>query len=43
MFIVQLTNGNFAVMQSKNGRTYFMCECESYSAAEEMKDRLEGR
>lgn len=43
MFIKKLKNGNFAVMDSKNGKTVFMCECESYSAAEEMKDRLEGR
>ena len=41
MFITQLTNGNFAVMKSTNGKTVFVCECESYSAAEEMKDRLE--
>lgn len=43
MFITQLSNGNFAVMDSKDGKTKFMCECESYSAAEEMKERLEER
>ena len=43
MFIIELSNGNFAVMDSSNGKTTFMCECESYSAAEEMKDRLEER
>lgn len=43
MFIIELSNGNFAVMDSSKGKTTFMCECESYSAAEEMKDRLEER
>ncbi len=43
MFITELPNGNFAVMDSKNGKTIFMVECESYSAAMEMKERLEGR
>lgn len=43
MFIVELSNGNFAVMDSEKGKTKFMCECESYSAAEEMKERLEER
>ncbi len=43
MFIIQLSNGNFAVMDSRKGKAIFMCECESYTAAEEMKDRLEGK
>lgn len=43
MFITQLTNGNFAVMKSTQGKAVFVCECESYSAAEEMKERLEER
>ena len=43
MFIIELSNGNFAVMDSKDGKTKFMCECESYSAAEEMKNRLEDK
>ena len=41
MFITQLNNGNFAVMKSTQGKAVFVCECESYSAAEEMKERLE--
>lgn len=43
MFIKPLKNGNFAVMESKNGKTVFMCECETYSAAMEMKSILEVR
>lgn len=43
MLIIQLSNGNFAVMESKANKNYFMCECESYSAAEEMRDKLEGK
>lgn len=41
MFIIQLSNGNFAVMEPKANKTHFICECESYSEAEEMKDKLE--
>ena len=43
MFIVELSNGNFAVMDSTESKTKFMCECESYSAAEEMKEIFEER
>ena len=43
MFIAQLSNGNFAVMDSSKGKTTFMCECESYSVAMEMKSILEVR
>jgi hypothetical protein len=42
MFIVQLRNGNFALMQSRsNSYPVMICECESYDAAMEIKLSLE--
>lgn len=42
MFIVQLRNGNFALMQSRsNNYPVMICEFESYDAAMEMKLALE--
>lgn len=42
MFIVQLRNGNFALMKSNvRGNTIMICECESYDAAMEIKLELE--
>lgn len=43
MFIVQLHNGNFALVESTFNGIHVVVECESYSAAEEMRDRLEGK
>ena len=44
MFIIQLRNGNFALMKSHSqGKPTLIAECESYSAAEEMKNGLEGK
>lgn len=38
MFIIQLTNGNFAIMQSHpRDNPTLIVECESYDAAMEMK------
>ena len=42
MFIIQLKNGNFAVMKSRiQGSAIKLCECESYNAAMEMKLEME--
>lgn len=42
MFIIQLINGNFALMQSRiYGNPKKICECESYEAAMEMKLEME--
>ena len=42
MFIIQLRNGNFALMKSNiKGRATMLCECESYNAAIEMKIEFE--
>ena len=42
MFIIQLRNGNFALMQPHlQGSTIFIAECESYDAAMEIKLELE--
>ena len=42
MFIVQLKNGNFALMRSNMyGSATMICECESYNAAMEIKLSLE--
>lgn len=42
MFIIQLRNGNFALMQSHSqGKPALVVECESYDAAIEIKKGLE--
>lgn len=42
MFIIQLRNGNFALMQSHSqGKSTLVVECESYDAAMEIKKGLE--
>lgn len=42
MFIVQLSNENFALMQSSlQGKPTFIAECESYDAATEIKNEME--
>lgn len=42
MFIIQLTNGNFALMESHpRDKPTLIVECESYDAAMEMKLELE--
>ena len=42
MFIIQLRNGNFALMKSRReGNPIKLCECESYDAAMEMKREFE--
>lgn len=42
MFIIQLRNGNFALMKSRQQTNpIILCECESYDAAMEMKLKLE--
>lgn len=42
MFIIQLRNGNFALMKSRlQGNPIMLCECESYNAAMEMKIEME--
>ncbi len=41
MFIIQLRNGNFALMQSHlQGKPTLIVECESYNAANEIKEEL---
>ena len=43
MFIIQLRNGNFAVMKSHiRDKPTMVVECESYDAAMEIKMALEG-
>lgn len=42
MFIIQLRNGNFALMQSHSqGYPTLIVECESYDAAMEIKLEME--
>lgn len=42
MFIIQLRNGNFALMQSHlQGKPTLVVECESYDAAMEIKLEME--
>lgn len=42
MFIIQLRNGNFALMQSHSqGKPTLIAECESYDAAMEIKLEME--
>lgn len=42
MFIIQLRNGNFALMQShKQGNPTMICECESYEECMRMRFALE--
>lgn len=42
MFIIQLSNGNFALIRSNpQGNPTFVAECESYDAATEIKNEME--
>lgn len=42
MFIIQLSNRNFALMQSNlQCNPTFIAECESYDAATEIKNEME--
>lgn len=42
MFIIQLRNGNFALMKSHSqGKPTLIAECESYDAAIEIKSEME--
>lgn len=42
MFIIQLRNGNFALMQSHSqGKPALIAECESYDAAIQIKLEME--